>query len=272
MIYSTHARSQYHAGVVSVTKRATGVWGGRISYTYSRLNDNQFAQNNYYSNSPGLLNHLAAVPGSGYFDPDAEYGLSLLDSPHKLVASPIVRLPFGRGQRWLTEGIAERILGGWTISAVIQMQSGFPIGVSQNTNNTNLLAATTSNQRPNLVPGVDIQVPGGITDRLRDDPQDNLYLNPAAFTLAPAGTFGNAPRILPGVYSPWRNSTDLGINKEVPLGGSRRGTVRLEVINVFNNPWFQALQSAAHGNNNFGRIVGQANYSRTMQITARISF
>ena len=37
MIYSTLARSQYHAGVISISKRATGWWGGRISYTYSRL-------------------------------------------------------------------------------------------------------------------------------------------------------------------------------------------------------------------------------------------
>jgi hypothetical protein len=269
IVYSTLARSQYHAGVVSINKRASGWWGGRLSYTYSRLSDNQFAQGNYYSSSPGILNHFTAVPGSSYFDPDSEYGRSLLDSPHKLVASPILRLPFGRGQRWLTEGVANWIAGGWTVSAVIQMQSGFPIGVSQSTNNTNLLGA---NQRPNVVGGADVRVPGSITDRLENNPDDNLYLNAAAFTQAPAGTFGNSPRIFPGVYSPWRNSTDLGINKELPLGSSRRATIRLEVINLFNNPWFQALESTAQGNANFGRVTAQANYSRTMQVTARVGF
>jgi trimeric autotransporter adhesin len=267
--YSTLARSQYHAAVVSVSKRATGWFGGRISYTYSRLSDNQFAQSNYYSSSPGILNNYTADPHSSYFNPNSEYGRSLIDSPHKLVASPIVRLPFGQGQRWLTSGIGDWIAGGWTLSAVIQMQSGFPIGVSQNTNNTNLLGA---GQRPNVVSGVDVLVPGSITDRLIANPDDNKYLNGAAFTQAPAGTFGNSPRIIPGVYSPWRNSTDLGINKELPLGGSRRGTLRLEVINLFNNPWYQTLQSVAHGNSNFGLLTAQANYSRTMQVTARVSF
>ena len=47
--------------------------------------------------------------------------------------------------------------GGWTVSAVIQMQSGFPLGVSQTVNNTNLLGAA---QRPNVVPGVDIHGAG----------------------------------------------------------------------------------------------------------------
>jgi trimeric autotransporter adhesin len=271
MIYSTLARSQYHAGVIQLTKRATGWWGGRISYTYSRLYDNQFAQSNYYTaGTPnGILNSYSAIPWSEYFDPDAEYGRSRLDSPHKLVASPVFRLPFGEGQRWLTRGIGSALAGGWTVSAVIQMQSGFPIGVTQNVNNTNLLGG---NQRPNLIAGVDPKLPGSITDRLQDDPNDDLYLNQAAFTQAPAGTYGNAPRILDGVYSPWRNSTDLAVNRDFGLGGERRATLRVEVINLFNNPWFAAMQSIAFGNSNFSRVNSQANYSRTYQITARYSF
>ena len=175
MIYSTLARSQYHAGVIQLTKRASGWWGGRFSYTYSRLNDNQFAQSNYYSDTPGggvplILNNYTAIPWSEYFDPDAEYGRSRLDSPHKLVASPIIRLPFGAGQRWLTSGVGSWLAGGWTISAVIQMQSGFPIGVYQNVNNNNLLGAA---QRPNLVSGIDVEIPGSITDRLRGNPDDD---------------------------------------------------------------------------------------------------
>lgn len=84
--------------------------------------------------------------------------------------------------------------------------------------------------------------------------------------------FGNAPRLLDGVYSPWRNSTDVALSKDVGLGGNRRVTVRLDVINLFNNPWYAALGSVAHGNANFGRVTAQANYSRTMQVTGRLSF
>jgi trimeric autotransporter adhesin len=269
MIYSTHAKSKYDAGVISITKRATGWWGGRFSYTYSRLYDNQFGQGNYYSGAPGILNNYVAMPWSDDFDPDAEYGRSLLDSPHKLALSPILRLPFGQGQRWLSSGIGDLLAGGWTVSFVIQLQSGFPIGVSQNTNNTNLLGA---GQRPNVVPGVDPKMPGSITDRLKDNPADDLYLNTAAFSLAPPGTFGNAPRLLDGVYSPWRNSTDMAVSKDVRLGGNRRLNIRMDMINVFNNPWYVALGSVAHGNANFGRVTAQANYSRTMQVTGRLSF
>lgn len=271
MSQSTLGKSQYHAGVVALTKRATGWWGGRLSYTWSRLEDNQFGQGNYYSSAPGLLNAYTAIPWSEYFNPDAEYGRSLLDSPHKLVASPIIRLPFGEGHRFLSSGIGSAIASDWTVSFVIQVQSGFPIGVSQSNNNTNLLG---SNQRPNLVSGQDPQVGGSVTDRLKTDPSDDLYLNPAAFSEAPVGTFGNAPRLLPGVYSPTRSSTDMRIRRDIGLGGSRRVSLDLEVINLFDNPWYAALASVAYSptSGTFGRVTAQANYSRTIQFTGRFSF
>ena len=261
-------KSQYHAGVIQVRKRMTW-WSGSFSYTFSRLWDNQFGQGNYYTSAPGLLNHYSFIEGSDYFNPDAEYGRSLIDSPHKLSMTPSVQLPFGEGRRFFNSNrAANLILGNWSISAVIQMQSGFPIGVSQNTNNTNLLGAA---QRPNIVPGQEF-VLGDITDRLRANPNDDVYLNRAAFSDAPAGTFGNAPRILPGAYSPWRNSTDVAINKDLRFGGGKRATFRLEVINLFDNPWYAEMQSVAFGNTNFGRVVSQGNYSRTFQITGRFSF
>jgi hypothetical protein len=210
------------------------------------------------------------ILGSPSFDLDAAYGRSLLDSPHKFAFSPIVELPFGVGRRWADRGgLSDALFGGWSVSAVISIQSGFPIGVSQTPNNSGLFG---SNQRPNIVPGQDFRLPGSITDRLEADPLDNRYLNPAAFTLAPANTFGNAPRILPGVYSPWRNSTDLGINKDFRTGGSSRATLRIEIINLFNNPWYAALATTAFGAANFGQVTTQGNYSRLAQITFRMSF
>jgi hypothetical protein len=150
------------------------------------------------------------------------------------------------------------------------MQSGFPIGVSQNTNTNSFMLG--ANQRPNIVPGQDFLVGGSITDRLRENPQDDRYLNLNAFSQAPAGTFGNSPRTLPGAYSPWRNSTDVAINKDLRMGAGRRATIRLEIINLFDNPWYAAMQSVAFGNANFGRVTSQGNYSRTMQITGRFTF
>lgn len=263
------AKSQYHALILQLRKRVSGWWGGNFNYTFSRLRDNQFGASNYYSSAPGVVDNYTYIPGSPTYNTDVDYGLSLLDQPHKVVMSPIVRLPFGKGRAFLNKGGAlDYLVGGWSISAVATIQSGFPIGVTQ----TNTLNLNGAGQRPNVVSGANLVNPGSITDRLIANFNDNLFLNPAAFTQSPAFTFGNAPRILPGVRSPMRNSTDIALNKDFQTGGSTRATLRVEVINLFNNPWYAALQSTTVGNTNFGRVNTQGNYSRLAQITARFSF
>jgi hypothetical protein len=263
------ASSQYHALILQLRKRVAGWWGGNFNYTYSRLRDNQIGSSNYYSSAPGIVDNYNYIPGSSIYNPTIDYGLSLLDQPHKVVLAPIVRLPFGKDRKFLNNGgPLEYLVGGWSISAVATMQSGFPIGVTQ----TNTLNLNGAGQRPNAGQGTDFVVPGSITDRLIANFNDNLYLNPAAFSLAPSFTFGNAPRILPGVRSPMRNTTDLALNKEFRTGASTRATLRVEVINLFNNPWYAALQSTSVGNSNFGRVNTQGNYSRLEQITLRFQF
>ena len=142
----------------------TGLWGGSFSYTYSRLNDNQFGESNYYSSAPGLQNNYTVIPGSPYYNPDQEFGRSLLDSPHKVVLAPTLLLPFGEGQRLASSGIANVLLGGWSITPVVTLQSGFPIGVSQNQPTQSFLYGNFI--RPNIVPGQDFLVAGDITDRI----------------------------------------------------------------------------------------------------------
>jgi hypothetical protein len=141
--------------------------------------------------------------------------------------------------------------------------------VTQSTNTSNLNGA---GQLPNLVPGQPLLQPGDITSRLGANIGDNQYLNPSAFSLAPAFTLGNAPRVLPGVRTPMRNSADLAINKQFHTGGRTATTLRIEIINLFNTPWYTSLASNALGNSNFGRETTQANYSRFAQLSLRVQF
>jgi hypothetical protein len=256
--------------VVQLRRRLSGWWGGNFSYTLSELSDNLVGQGNYFSSAPGIMNNYNYISTSSTYDPDIDFGLSLLDMRHKFVLSPIVQLPFGEGRRYLNRsGWVDYLVGGWRVSSVMLMQSGFPLGVSQTPNTTNLNGA---GQRPNLVPGADFLVPGHITDRLSNNPNDNLYLNPGAFALAPAFTFGTAPRILPDAWSVGRFSTDLALDKEFRTGGGTRATLRIEIINLFNTPWYTSLASTNFGAANFGQVTTQANLSRFTQITARFDW
>src|SRR5262249_6093676 len=108
MMQATGAHSMYHAAIVQLRKRAARLWGGHVSYTHSRLNDNQFAESNYFSSTPGIQNYYTVIPGSEYYNPEQEYGRSLLDSPHKLVIAPTLNVP--------GEGV---LLGGWSVTGVV---------------------------------------------------------------------------------------------------------------------------------------------------------
>jgi hypothetical protein len=249
----------------------TGLWGGTFSYTYSRLNDNQFGEANYYSSAPGLQNNYVVVPGSAYYNPDSLYGRSLLDSPHKVVIAPTVMLPFGHGQKYFSQGaLTDALLGGWSITPVMTFQSGFPIGVSQLISGQSFLFG--NGLWPNIVPGQPFLVPGNITDRITANTADNLYLNKNAFSATPANAFGDAPRVLPGVMSPWRNNVDLGILKSVRTGGNTSASIRIEVLNLFNQVQWAAMASSVFGNSAFGQITNQANNARMVQFTARFQF
>jgi hypothetical protein len=263
----TEGRSRYDAMIVQLDKRVSGGWGGRFSYTVSQLKDNQFGEANFYTNRPG-------VPLNNY-DLDAEYSLGIIDMPHKVSLAPIVEFPFGQGRRYLNKGgVTDVVLGGWSFSAIVTFESGFPIGIGQSPNNTFGSSAISGNvrQRPNVASGANPINPGNITDRLNNDLSDNQYLNPNAWSQAPAFTFGNAPRTDGDVRSPFRTNWDLVFTKSFRTGGSTRADLRFEVLNAFNQPKYAGFESGTFGTSGFGRVTTQSGFMRIWQISFRFAF
>ena len=139
-------RSRYHSFTLDSQRRVRGGWGAGVNYTWSRTTDNVVGEFNFFSDrgqGPQVVlnNHDLA----------AEYGRSLADTPHRLNVTSTVELPFGEGRRWVTQpGLLRAVAGGWSVTVAGFHQSGFPIRVVQQTNNSGLLG---SGQRPNIVPG-----------------------------------------------------------------------------------------------------------------------
>ena len=264
-------KSQYHAGVVEWSKRPTHGWGGRVSYTYSVLKDNLIGQTNFYS-AGGFnpLNNYNYIPGSPYYNPDADYTYGLLDVPHRVIIAPIAELPFGKGKMWGNSSKAvDWILGGWQVSAAINLQQGFPLSVQQSDN-----TRTFSNvQRPNLVPGVDLATAGNYEDRLASqDHPTATWINSAAFTLAAPFTFGNAPRTITDLRSPNQYNVDGVFIKNLRFG-THSAQVKIELLNMLNRVNVRALQSRnTFGNSNFGQTTTQAGFMRITQLMFRYSF
>ncbi|MEO7270700.1 MAG: TonB-dependent receptor, partial [Vicinamibacterales bacterium] len=191
----TEGFARYNAAVVELSKRATRGWGGRFSYTYSALKDNYVGESNFHTAvSPALpvnnYNFLASAPAcasgqqftTACYNPSAEYAVSVLDVPHRVILAPIVELPFGSGRTWVNgTGPADWLLGGWTVSSIVNLQSGFPLNVQQPADARLSVGGTTTANRPNLVANAELGTAGTFEDRLASANHPTAtWINPAA--------------------------------------------------------------------------------------------
>jgi hypothetical protein len=248
------ASARYNALVARWTKRMSSSYSLDVNYTFSRLEDNQFGESNTFSSRQGnALNN---------YDLDAEYGVSLLDVAHRLNVNATFQLPFGEGRKWLSSGMGNAIAGGWAVTLAGRYQTGFPLNISQSSNNSNLLG---SNQRPNVVPGVDPMTTGSQEERAVSG-----WIDPAAFTAAPAFTFGNAPRTNPDWRGPGQRTTDLAISKTQRLGGKSL-SLRVDVLNLFDDPLFIGPVST-FGTSTFGQITQVGGFARSFQFQVRLGW
>lgn len=255
------AYARYNALVLRWDKRLVHGWGVNTNYTFSRLNDNQFGEANFYASRLGQA--------LDNYNLDGEYGVSLADVPHRLNASATFELPFGAGRKWLSSngGVAAAVLGGWAVSVAGRYASGFPVNISQSSNNSGLLGST---QRPNIVSGTSPVNSGNATDNYNAACNCIQWLNPAAWTAAPAFTFGNTPRTDAGVRTPGQAETDLNIQKLQRLGKMAL-TLRVDLLNVFNDPLFIGPVST-FGVGNFGQINTLGGFARSLQLHVRLGW
>jgi hypothetical protein len=255
----TAAKARYNSAVLKFERRIRDGWGARVNYTFGKTKDSQWGESNFFSSR-------AAAPLDVY-NLDQEFTTSIVDVPHRLNISATFELPFGRGKRWMDRGgVAHALLGGWAITGVGTYASGFPISVSQDNNNSGLLG---SGQRPNLT-SVSPSLGSSADDY---DPSCSCirWLNPDAYTLAPAFTFGNAPRTDTRVRAPMKTNWDIAFQKTQSVGGSRNVMVRLEVINAFDNPNLLG-PATGFGLGTFGRITEVGGFPRLVQLMIRFGF
>jgi hypothetical protein len=172
-------------------------------------------------------------------------------------------LPFGKGQKYLgsSSRLLDTVIGGWAVNGVSVYQTGFPLQIYQN--DTNSLYGYGA-QRPNetsVSPGTS----GSVEHRLYD------YINPAAFTAAAQGTFGNTPRTLGSLRGPGQKNWDLSIFKNFSITEKAKAQFRAEALNAFNSPLFHS-PNTNFSSGTFGQINSQDNFARQLQLAIRFTF
>jgi hypothetical protein len=149
-------------------------------------------------------------------------------------ANAVYQLPFGPGKPFLNQpGIVGDIVGLWELTSMVVARTGFPVNVTIDRSASVVPDGNTTDQRPDLLPGVSLTPPGGKTIA--------EWINPAAFAAPAPGTFGNSPRDLARGPGAWQ--FDFGVGKHIPLTERVQLEFRTEFFNIFNHPQYGLPQS-----------------------------
>src|SRR5262249_18797364 len=204
----------------------------------------------------GLGNQLNTFSGSppslqpqNLYNLGAEWALAPVNTPLRFTGTWTYGLPFGKGNPWLkSSGVVNAIVGGWLLNGTVIYQMGFPLFVYQQNLNSVIGAAV---QRP-YATGINPATSGSLEERM------NNYIDPAAFSQAPAFTFGNLSRSI-GVRGPGQANWDLSLFKDFKVRERFTGEFRCEALNAFNTPLFanpNTLYTPTSAS--FGKITYQA--------------
>jgi hypothetical protein len=270
-LYISEGHSNYH----QLSVKAQQNYNNGLSFVFA------FTWSHAIDNAPGYASTSQASSGTPQdsFNLKAEKGTSDFNVGKRLVISPVYELPFGKGKKFLTNGIGGVLAGGWQLSGIYTFDSGRPFTISTSTNRS---GSTYGNDRPNVI-GNPNSGPKTVAQ----------WFNTAAFTANAVGTFGNAGRNI--VVGPHYNDTDFSIQRMFDVTERYKITFRAEAFDIFNNVNFlnplgtgtgqyipagfvtpttanpNPVQSYANTNSSFGSLTA-ANDPRSLQFSMKLLF
>jgi hypothetical protein len=268
------------------TKNARHGLYGLVSYTYSRAYDNGYAD--------GLGSSIGAVYYPLHNWSKIDWALSQINLNNNFSASIIYDLPFGNGRRFGSNWgkPANAILGGWQLTLIQRISSGFPVFVVDSANfssgvnfqqNGNSLIRPDKVSDPNKAgivtanpnPGCQVLTSAGGLAPSKVHTLQNWF-NPCAFATATPGELGNANRT--PVNGPDFVNTDFSVVKRFALPKEGMGLdFRAEIFNLFNHAQFGLPNTGATGyadieTFNFGAITSTVNNPRLVQFGLKFTF
>jgi len=258
--------SNYNALQVVATRRLSKGLGFLISYAFQKTLTNTDSASIYYASSQDVYNR------------QLEKSVAVFDHTQQLRLTWIYELPVGKGRPFLNRGgIVNQVLGGWTVTANQQYQSGDPLSIGTSIFTGDYL--WNDAVRAELVPGQPLMSSqsGGLNFAAGIG---KPYLNPNAFTnppITPNGvvlSLGNTPRYFGNLRGPWLPSENAGIFKRFPFREDAFFEFRCDMLNVFNRVTL-ADPDTTVGDPQFGQILGvstTAPTARQIQLAARITF
>ncbi len=263
--------SWYHALRLALNRRFTSNLSFQIAYTYSKsidLGSNFQGSGNFFSESGNGFR--GAPPGFGTQEPANRKGLSAFDVRNNFIANFTYALPVGSGQTYALSGVANSLLGGWSVNGVIRLADGNTLEThgSRASNYRGDDFGDLSTNPPNIVPGAKANT---------IFPQNpDQYFDPSVFELPEPGYFGNLGRH--SVIGPGVANVDFSVFKTTAITETASIQFRAEFFNVFNRPNFAAPNEniwssrTLNVRSDAGRITSTITTSRQIQFALRLTF
>ncbi|MFN7945284.1 MAG: TonB-dependent receptor [Blastocatellia bacterium] len=258
--------SNYNALQINARQRYAKGLEFIASYTWSKtMTDNL----GYYGS--GGVSAQGAYSANQYNRRGYNYGPAFFDATHNFVLSGTYDLPFGKGRAWGSNlhPIANAIFGGWNVSSIFSMHSGFPITIASGSDRT--LQNPRGTVRPNQTG----------TPTLTSNPDCYIY-NPnnascagvsgtVAFTLPDFGTFGTAG--VGTVRAPGYFNWDAGIGKKFNLTEQKYFDFRAEFFNFTNHPSFNPPDRTwTPTSRTFGQVTSTISPPRILEFALKFHF
>ncbi len=252
--------STYHSMQVILNREFYNGLTSYVNYVWSKNLTN--LESSMVNSNPGPLD---------YYNMRREKTLANDDNPHMFKGFVSYDLPMGRG-RGLFGGagrVANTLLGGWSVSTIINYFSGTPLGFSASTPLAG--AWNGGGNRPNIAPG-DKRNSSFEKNRFEFSTPlspNNMYLNKAIFSDVAPLALGTASRF-PGVRRIGTINEDFGLQKNTFLKEGWRLQFRAELLNSFNRSTLGAPDTNVTSPN-FGQIISIGG-NRTIQLGMRLDF
>jgi Carboxypeptidase regulatory-like domain len=261
-LFDDFGSASYNAMQAALLVNHANGLSGSVAWTWSKLLGNVSDVTNGFLNTtgnPSIQNY--------YLIKQYERSNLATDIPQRIVGNLTYALPFGRGKKFggNMPGWANEFVGGWNLTTIISVQSGYPLGLTQTG------GQPFSGGRPSYVQGVNALTSGSTHHRLGGAGQSQAYFNPAAFRLSQSFELGNVPRSAGALRTPLTFQDDVSAVKNFGIFENISGEFRLEAFNVLNKAQF-GFPGTIYGSSTFGVISTQANLPRNVQVALKIHF
>lgn len=200
-------------------------------------------------------------------------GPASIDQRQRFVTSYVYDLPVGKGKKhWQTSGgIANKLIGGWSIDGITTFGSGHPSGPQLGNGGTSDTDWANIGAR-RIQPAICIGPVNSPTDRanIRKGPVLYPYFNVNNILLPAEGTLGNCGR--DSLVGPGVDNWDMSFQKQTNITERVGIQFRAEFFDIWNHAQFYEPDSdPLDASTTYGRITSAAP-PRQIQLSMKILF